>query len=126
MRAENGDPELAAAIREHRWSELPHLTPRTRALCEVAEKLSATPNAMTEADWEPLRRLGFDDQACLEVAHIVGLFNHLTRLAAGFGLRLDPPTGQAADAGTALVHAASSRRRHDRRAGGLLSAARSR
>jgi hypothetical protein len=42
---------------------------------------------MTEEDWQPLRRLGFDDRACLEVAHLVGLFNYLTRLADGFGLR---------------------------------------
>jgi uncharacterized peroxidase-related enzyme len=103
LRAENGDPELVAAIREHRWSDLPHLTPRTRALCEVAEKLSATPTAMTEADWQPLRRLGFDDRACLEVAHIVGLFNHLTRLAAGFGLTVDGPISQATGRATPLV-----------------------
>jgi uncharacterized peroxidase-related enzyme len=114
LRAENADPELAAAIREHRWSELPHLTPRARALCQVAEKLSATPTAMTEADWQPLRRLGFDDRACLEVAHIVGLFNHLTRLAAGFGLQLDRRTGQAADTGTPLVHSSTRRRNRTR------------
>ena len=44
---------------------------------------------MTEDDWKPLRALGFDDKACLEVAHIVGIFNHLTRLADGFGLQLN-------------------------------------
>ena len=110
MRAENADPELAVAIREHRWSEVPDLTPRARALCQVAEKLSATPTAMTEADWQPLRRLGFDDRACLEVAHIVGLFNHLTRLAAGFGLQVDPATSRAARTGAVLVHSAAPRR----------------
>ena len=26
---------------------------------------------MVEEDWQPLRDLGFDDQACLEAAHIV-------------------------------------------------------
>jgi uncharacterized peroxidase-related enzyme len=123
LRAENADPELVGAIRQHRWSELPQLTPRTRALCQVAEKLSATPTAMTEADWQPLRRLGFDDRACLEVAHIVGLFNHLTRLAAGFGLQLDRRTGQAADTGTPLVHTSKRRRNrmpHSRMAPGPL------
>jgi uncharacterized peroxidase-related enzyme len=73
---------------------VPDLTPRERALCAVAEKLSATPTRMTEDDWRPLRDLGFDDRACLEVAHIVGLFNYYTRLADGFGLRpteLDEP-----------------------------------
>ncbi|HEY5626065.1 MAG TPA: hypothetical protein VIT93_06225 [Dehalococcoidia bacterium] len=69
----------------------------------MAEKLSATPTKMVESDWEPLRALGFDDQACLEVAHIVGMFNHLTRLADGLGLALDPETQQASASGTALV-----------------------
>ena len=69
----------------------PHLTDRQRALCTIAEKMSATPTRMTEEDWQPLRDLGFDDRACLEVAHIVGIFNYLTRLADGLGLQLDPP-----------------------------------
>jgi hypothetical protein len=45
---------------------------------------------MAERDWQPLHDLGFDDHACLEVAHIVGIFNYLTRLADGFGLQLEP------------------------------------
>ena len=53
---------------------------------------------MTEGDWAPLRHLGFDDQACLEVAHIVGIFNYLTRLADGMGLQLDEQTERAATA----------------------------
>ena len=78
------------------------LSPRQRALCEVAEKLSAQPTRMTERDWQPLRDLGFDDQGCLEVAHIVGIFNYLTRLADGLGLQLDAGTRQAAETGVAL------------------------
>jgi hypothetical protein len=50
---------------------------------------------MTEADWRPLRDLGFDDHGCLEVAHVVGIFNYLTRLADGFGLQLDAKTAAA-------------------------------
>jgi alkylhydroperoxidase family enzyme len=78
------------------------LAPRTRALCEVAEKLSATPTRMTPEDWEPFRRLGFNDEALLEVAHIVGIFNYLTRLADGFGLQLDSAVEEAAHSGVAL------------------------
>jgi hypothetical protein len=59
---------------------------------------------MTEEDWRPLRDLGFDDVACLEVGHIVGIFNYLTRLADGFGLALDPGTRQAAETGEMLRH----------------------
>lgn len=71
------------------------LTPRERALGAIAEKLSATPTRVTEADWQPLRDLGFDDRACLEVAHVVGIFNYLTRLADGLGLQLDDPIAAA-------------------------------
>lgn len=87
--------------KERRWREL-ELTERQRALCEVASKLSADPTKMVEADWKPLRDLGFDDQACLEVGHIVGIFNYLTRLADGFGLQIDVGTLEAARTGTPL------------------------
>lgn len=68
----------------------------------MAEKLSATPTKMVEADWQPLRDLGLDDHACLEVAHIVGMFNYLTRLADGFGLQPDPGTLEASRTGEPL------------------------
>jgi uncharacterized peroxidase-related enzyme len=95
VRLEGGNPALAAAVSAKRWREVPGLTEREQALCTVAEKLSATPTRMTEEDWQPLRSLGFDDLACLEVAHLVGLFNYLTRLADGFGLQ---PTEAAPEA----------------------------
>ncbi len=81
---------------------MPTLTDRQRVLCDVAEKLSATPTRMVERDWQPLRDAGLGDEGCLEVAHIVGMFNHLTRLADGFGLRLDDDTAHAAADGDAL------------------------
>jgi uncharacterized peroxidase-related enzyme len=93
---------VVEAIKRRQWRDLATLAPRERALCEVAEKLSATPTRMTAEDWAPLRALGFDDRACLEVAHIVGIFNYLTRLADGMGLRLDPETRAAGDTGVAL------------------------
>ena len=60
---------------------------------------------MTEEDWRPLRELGFDDRGCLEVAHVVGIFNYLTRLADGFGLRLDAETEAAGARGVPLRRA---------------------
>jgi alkylhydroperoxidase family enzyme len=93
---------LVEAIKQKRWHEVPGLSARDRALCTVAEKLSATPTRMVEEDWQPLRDLGFNDQACLEVAHVVGIFNYLTRLADGFGLQLDTPTKIASESGVAL------------------------
>jgi hypothetical protein len=43
---------------------------------------------MMAKDGKPLRKFGFDDKALLEVAHVVGIFTYLTRLADGFGLQL--------------------------------------
>jgi len=74
---------------------LPGLTPRIRALCHVAEKMSARPTRMTREDWQPLRDLGFGDQELLEVGHVVGIFNLLTRLADGFGLQVAPAMEEA-------------------------------
>ena len=64
--------------------------------------MSGTPTRMVESNWQPLRDLGFDDRACLEVAHIVGLFNYLTRLADGLGLQLDAGTQNASETGVKL------------------------
>ena len=93
---------MVEAIKQRRWRELPGLSQRERALCSIAEKLSATPTRVIEEDWQPLRNLGFDDRGCLEVGHIVGLFNYLTRLADGFGLQLDAKTQDAARTGISL------------------------
>ena len=102
LRVEAGEPALIDAIRQRRWRDHPGLSERDRALCEVSEKMSATPTLMVEEDWQPLRDIGFDDRACLEVAHIVGIFNYLTRLADGLGLRLDAGTQAAIESQTAL------------------------
>jgi hypothetical protein len=48
-------------------------------------------------DWEAVRGVGLDDEGCLEVGHVVGVFNHLTRLADGLGLAVDPQTAAAAE-----------------------------
>ncbi len=64
--------------------------------------MSASPTRMVPEDWEPLRTLGFSDQYCLEVGHIVVIFNYLTRMADGFGLQLDPETSNASTSGQAL------------------------
>lgn len=97
LRAEGANADIVEAIKKQRWRELDTMSEREQALCEVAEKISAMPNRFMEKDWQRLRDLGFDDLALLEVAHIVGVFNHLTRLASAFGLDLDPVTLDAAE-----------------------------
>ncbi len=92
-------------MKQRRWRELGHLTPRQRALCAVAEKLTLTPREMTAADWQPLRDLGFDDQGLLEVAHLISIFNYFPRMADGFGLKPDPKLREAAATGIPLRRA---------------------
>jgi uncharacterized protein YciW len=91
-----------AAVKDRTWRALETLSARDRELCEIADKLSATPTRVVEEDWAALRQLGFDDEAVLEVAHVVGIFNYLTRLADGLGLELDAPTLAASRGGKAL------------------------
>lgn len=57
---------------------------------------------MVPEDWDELRAMGFGDHDCLEVGHVVGIFNYLTRMADGFGLRLDPETEEAAGSDDSL------------------------
>jgi alkylhydroperoxidase family enzyme len=73
-----------------------------QALGTVAEKLSLDPTTIGREDWDLLRSVGLDDEGCLEFAHVVGIFNHLTRLADGFGITLDPQTVAAASGGAPL------------------------
>lgn len=92
-------------MKQRRWRELSHLTPRQRALCTVAEKLTLTPTRMTNEDWQPLRDLGFDDQGLLEVAYLISIFNFFPRMADGFGLKPDPMLLEAAASGVPLQRA---------------------
>lgn len=64
--------------------------------------MSAQPTRMIEADWQPLRDLGFSDEALIEVGNVIALFNYYTRMADGFGLQLDDQTEEAARKGVAL------------------------
>ena len=99
---EGGDHELVEALKAGSWDQLEGLSDKDRHLCTVADKLSRTPTRMVESDWADLRAHGLDDAACLEVAHIVGIFNHLTRLADGMGLKLDAGTRTASETGEVL------------------------
>jgi alkylhydroperoxidase family enzyme len=68
----------------------------------MAEKLSTDAVAVGAEDWEAVRAVGLDDEGCLELAHIVGVFNHLTRLADGLGISVDDRVAEAAAGGPKL------------------------
>jgi len=88
LRSEAPDrAEWVAAIRDD-WRSA-ELSPRERALCEYAAKLTETPGATQEADLEPLRAQGLDDRAILDLAHVVGFFAYANRLVDGLGCDLE-------------------------------------
>ena len=60
-----------------------------RALCAYADKLTRTPQEMTEDDVTALREAGFDDRGILDACQIVAYFNFVTRLAEGLGVELE-------------------------------------
>jgi alkylhydroperoxidase family enzyme len=54
------------------------------------------------SDWDAVRAVGLDDEGCMELAHVVGVFNHLTRLADGLGISVDERVAEAAAGGEKL------------------------
>jgi uncharacterized peroxidase-related enzyme len=86
-----------AIRRDWRTAEL---TPRERALCDYASKLTREPSSMKKEDLTPLRAAGLDDRAILDLAHVVGFFAYTNRLVDGlgcdleFGMRKRPKKGR--------------------------------
>jgi alkylhydroperoxidase family enzyme len=74
------------AINYGHWSEPTLISYRNRVLCRIADKLSATPTAITRKDWQPLLDSGSDSLELIEFAFLVGLSNYMTHLIDGFGL----------------------------------------
>jgi alkylhydroperoxidase family enzyme len=59
-------------------------------MLDYVAKLTLAPATVTENDIQDLRRIGFDDRAILDMAHITGYFALVTRLADGLGVTLEP------------------------------------
>ena len=77
---ELGDPIRArriAAGHDH----VPDLSPRERALCDLAVKITRDPSTVTDADLDGLRELGLDDSEILEVIETIAFFNYTNRIA---------------------------------------------
>ena len=76
------------------------LDERRTAICEYAEKLTARPHEMTEADLHRLREVGLGDHEIWDVAEIAAMYNFTNRMALATGQRpndeyhyLDRPAG---------------------------------
>ena len=55
-------------------------------MLDYAAKLTRDPAAMSRADVEKLRAVGFDDQAILQINLIASYFNYVNRVAEGLGV----------------------------------------
>ncbi|MDR5741283.1 MULTISPECIES: peroxidase-related enzyme [unclassified Caballeronia] len=84
---------LAAALRDRvraRRITLDHhladLSPRQRALAEIAETITISPRSITPHHIERLRRLGLDDADILEAIETASWFNHTNRIFIATGV----------------------------------------
>jgi uncharacterized protein YciW len=75
------------------------LTPAEYAMLEYAEKLTLTPSAMTQADVQKLRDVGWTDRDILDIVHVCAYFNFRVRVVDGFGLEVADWQIQRARAG---------------------------
>lgn len=63
------------------------LDERRSAICAFAEKLTATPQEMNEADLHTLRAVGLADDEVWDVVEIVSMYNFTNRMALALGQR---------------------------------------
>jgi len=66
------------------------LTPRERALCDFAVKLTHLAADVDEADVDALRAQGLSDAEISDAIQVIGYFNYVTRVADGVGIDDEP------------------------------------
>jgi len=79
---------ISASVLEG-WRDA-ELTSLERALCEYAEKLTRSPQDMTEADVDGLREVGLDDVAIHDLIQVSAYFNYINRIADAVHVDLEP------------------------------------
>jgi uncharacterized peroxidase-related enzyme len=80
---ELGDRVLADYIATN-WRHA-GLDARRSAICEFAEKLTAKPHELSEADLHGLRAVGLSDVEVWDVAEIASMYNFTNRMALALG-----------------------------------------
>jgi len=66
------------------------LSPRERALCDFAVKLTHLAAGVNDADIDVLRTQGLDDVDISDAIQVVSYFNYVTRVADGVGIEDEP------------------------------------
>ncbi len=64
---------------------MPSSTSGAAAICAYAEKLTATPHLMSEADLEALAAVGLDRDEVWDVVEIASMYNFTNRMALATG-----------------------------------------
>ena len=65
------------------------LEPVEEALCAFADRLTASPAAMGQADVDALRAAGLSDAAVHDASQVVSYFNYINRIADALGVELE-------------------------------------
>ena len=66
------------------------LSPRERALCDFAVRLTHLAAEVDEADIAALRAQGLSDTDVSDAIQVIGYFNYVTRVADGIGIEDEP------------------------------------
>ncbi len=66
------------------------LSPRERALCDFAVKLTHLAAEVDESDIDALRAQGLTDTDISDAIQVIGYFNYVTRVADGVGIEDEP------------------------------------
>ena len=88
VRELSGDPALGELlVMNYRAAAL---TPRQRAMLDVAQKMTVAPAAIVEADRAALRSAGFDDRSIWDIASVAAFFNLSNRMATAVDMMPNP------------------------------------
>lgn len=78
------DESLGAAL-EDDYTKAP-ITPAERAMLDFAAQITRDPVAISPADHDRLREVGFDDTGILQITLIASWFNYINRVADALGV----------------------------------------
>ena len=87
FRAEAKNDALADQLKQD-WKTA-ELNNSDRSLCQWAEKLTQSPDKMTQADVDFLKQKGFSQSAISDAAQVTSYFNYINRIADGLGVDLE-------------------------------------
>jgi uncharacterized peroxidase-related enzyme len=88
LRVRTKDPEIADRVATNPWAA--PLSPRERAIVDLALLLATDPAALTETELDEARTAGLTDEEIWDVGAITALFAMSNRLAHLTALRPNP------------------------------------